>query len=108
MASVVLVSERTSPALIDRTPATTTSYGGDGYFASSSAAVLHRVDRVTTTIDIRPTQPVAAAEHLVLHRSTWLFTGAPEPTDVSSLPSSTLHSILAIADLPSSTASNCG
>jgi len=48
----------------------TASYGGDGYFALSSAAVPHRVDRALTIIDVRSTQPAPAFEHLALHRST--------------------------------------
>ena len=40
----------------------TASYGGDSYFASSSAAVLQRVDRATTTIDLRPMQTANDAE----------------------------------------------
>ncbi len=36
------------------TEVVTASYGGDGYFAPSSAAMHLRVNRATTTIDIRP------------------------------------------------------
>ena len=56
-----------STALAPGAAALVATYEGDAYFAPSSAAVLLRVDRAATTIEIRPVQPSAGDEGVTAH-----------------------------------------